>query len=230
MPLTVAGIGPKEPAPPVDKITAVVPAKVASAPPAEDEPVPMTTVLFNVLAGRAELAPLPTGGGGTTDAPPVKFKVAVTPNSENWAPPEDPATPVELAGRPSAAELTPVPTGGGDMTEPPPVKLNVAVTPNSENCAPPEDTPTAGELAGRLAAAELVGESYPCWAGRTNTEVGRRAGLCAPSEGALELGTATEPVPKTLPLVGEGGMTPPPPVLPPVERATAMLKPRLPDD
>jgi hypothetical protein len=142
-------------------MTAALPAAVISAPPAEDTPVPITKVLFKLVTGREELTPLPTGSGGMTDAPPVRFKVAVAPNSENCAPPEDPATAVELAGRLAAAELTPVPTGGG-MTDAPPVRFKVAVAPNSENCAPPEDPATTVEMAGRLAAAELVGESYPC--------------------------------------------------------------------
>lgn len=103
VPLTETGTGPTEPAPPVDRITAVLPATVISALPADETPVPTIAVPFSVLMGTipdaAELAPVPTGGGGMTDAPPVKFKVAVTSKAENCAPPEDITTAAaELVG------------------------------------------------------------------------------------------------------------------------------------
>jgi hypothetical protein len=61
-------------------------------------------------------------------------------------------------------------------------------------------------------------------------EVEMRAGVGTSSKGTPELGAAIESVPTALPLIGEGGTSPEPPMLPPVERAPTMLKAIPPDD
>ena len=146
----------------------------------------------------------------------------------------------------------------GPMEPEPPVTRMTAALPADVNCAPPEDdapvptikvpfTETEGvpadateltavpeisaELPGTIDTTELdLGELYPGGGGRTNSEVEAGGALWTSLEDdAFRLGTALEPVPTKLPLVGEGGITPEPPVLKPIEKPPLMLKSFPPD-